>query len=82
MATTSIDSGTVTLAVFERSRIWRVALDGRFYGDYVKQEWAEQAAVEKAHQLIASGVRATVQITDARTKIANVLDQNQCQIGK
>jgi hypothetical protein len=68
VATTSIESPTVTLEIFERARIWRVSLNGRFYGDYTRREWAKQAAAQKARQLLARGVSARVQITDPRTQ--------------
>ena len=61
----------MTISVVERSGIWRVELNGRFYGDYVKQEWAKQAALEKAHQLRSAGECARVEMTETQTNITD-----------
>lgn len=48
------------LLVTNRSGVWNVKLNGRFYGDFVRQEWAFEAAYEKQREIIARGGRARV----------------------
>ena len=48
------------LLVTNRSGVWNVKLDNRFYGDYLRQDWALEAAHEKQRDIIAGGGRARV----------------------
>lgn len=48
------------LLVTQRSGVWNVKINGRFYGDYVRKEWALEAARERQRQIISSGGRARV----------------------
>ena len=48
------------IAINQRAGVWRVALNGRFYGDYVRKYWALEAAFEKADEVAASGGAATI----------------------
>ncbi len=51
-----------TISIRQRSRIWRVALNGKFYGDYTRRYWAIEAAFEKADAIAAKGGAATITI--------------------
>ncbi len=51
-----------TISIRQRSGIWRVAVNGRFYGDYVRRYWAIEAAVEKADAIAADGGAAIITI--------------------
>lgn len=48
------------IAINQRAGVWRVALNGRFYGDYARKYWALEAAFEKADEVAASGGAATI----------------------
>jgi hypothetical protein len=48
------------LLVTQRSGVWNVKINGRFYGDYVRKEWALEAARERQREIISSGGRARV----------------------
>ena len=48
------------LVVTNRSGVWNVKINDRFYGDYVRQEWALEAASDKQREIIAGGGRARV----------------------
>ena len=46
--TTQMTSAPETvLLITNRSGVWNVKINGRFYGDYLRQEWAIEAAFEK-----------------------------------
>jgi hypothetical protein len=49
-----------TIIVRPRSGVWRVDVDGKFYGDYSRGEWAIEGAFEKAHHAAARGGAAVV----------------------
>jgi hypothetical protein len=51
------------ISINQRAGIWRVALNGSFYGDYVRKYWALEAAFEKADEIAASGGAATINWT-------------------
>ena len=51
-----------TISIRQRSGIWRVALNGKFYGDYTRRYWAIEAAFEKADAIAADGGAATITI--------------------
>ena len=48
------------ISIDQRAGVWRVALNGTFYGDYVRKYWALEAAFEKADEVAASGGAATI----------------------
>ena len=50
------------LLITQRSGVWNVKINGRFYGDYVRKEWALEAAREKQREIISSGGRARVSV--------------------
>jgi hypothetical protein len=52
-----------TISIRQRSDIWRVAQNGKFYGDYVRRYWAIEAAFEKADAIGADGGAAIITIT-------------------
>jgi hypothetical protein len=43
--------GESVLAISEQSGVWRVSLNGQFYGHYISEEWAMEAALQKAHSI-------------------------------
>lgn len=51
---------TERISVNQRSGIWRVDVNGKFYGDYVRKYWALEAAFEKADEVAVSGGAATI----------------------
>ncbi len=51
------------LSIEQRSGVWRVALDGRFFGDYPRRYWAIEAAFEKADDIDANGGAAIIAMT-------------------
>lgn len=51
-----------TISILQHSGIWRVALNGKFYGDYSRRYWAIEAAFEKADAIAADGGAATITI--------------------
>jgi hypothetical protein len=52
--------GPDKISVAPHSGIWRVALNGAFYGDYVRRYWAIEAAFEKADDIAARGGAALI----------------------
>lgn len=48
------------ISIGQRAGIWRVALNGNFYGDYSRRYWALDAAFEKADDIAASGGAAII----------------------
>ena len=48
------------LLVTNRSGVWNVKINGRFYGDYLRQEWAIEAAFEKRREIVTNGGNARV----------------------
>jgi hypothetical protein len=52
--------GPDKISVAPHSGIWRVALNGAFYGDYVRRYWAIEAAFEKADDIAARGGGALI----------------------
>lgn len=48
------------ISINQRAGVWRVAFNGRFYGDYVRKYWALEAAFEKADEIAAKGGAATI----------------------
>jgi hypothetical protein len=51
-----------TISIRQRSGIWRVALNGQFYGDYTRRYWAIEAAFEKADAVAMDGGAAIITI--------------------
>lgn len=51
-----------TISIRQCSGIWRIALNGAFYGDYTRRYWAIEAAFEKADAIAAKGGAATITI--------------------
>lgn len=62
MTTTSnlASAPEAVLLVTNRSGVWNVKINGRFHGDYVRQEWALESAYEKQRAIAAAGGRARV----------------------
>ncbi len=48
------------ISIHQRAGVWRVALNGDFYGDYARRYWALEAAFDKADDIAASGGAATI----------------------
>lgn len=48
------------LTIANRSGVWNVKIDDRFYGDYARREWAIEAALDKQNEIIRAGGRAQV----------------------
>jgi hypothetical protein len=48
------------ISIRQRAGIWNVALNGAFYGDYARRDWAVEAALEKADDIAARGGAAVV----------------------
>jgi hypothetical protein len=48
------------ISIDQHAGVWRVALNGRFHGDYVRKYWALEAAFEKADEVAANGGAATI----------------------
>jgi hypothetical protein len=48
------------ISINQHASIWRVTLNGRFHGDYVRKYWALEAAFEKADEVAATGGAATI----------------------
>jgi hypothetical protein len=48
------------ISIQQRAGIWRVSLNGKFFGDYVRRDWALEAAFEEAEAIAARGGAATV----------------------
>ncbi|MBK8840987.1 MAG: hypothetical protein IPO30_20675 [Hyphomonadaceae bacterium] len=59
--TTQMTSAPETvLLITNRSGVWNVKINGRFYGDYLRQEWAIEAAFEKRREIETNGGNARV----------------------
>ena len=59
--TSQVPSASETvLLVTNRSGVWNVKINGRFYGDYMRQEWAIEAAFEKRREIETNGGNARV----------------------
>jgi hypothetical protein len=56
----TISAPEAVLLVTNRSGTWNLKLNNRFYGDYVKHEWALEAAHQKQQEIVAGGGRARV----------------------
>lgn len=56
----STSAPETVLLVTNRSGVWNVKIDGRFYGDYVRKDWALQAAFEKRREIVEGNGRARV----------------------
>ena len=48
------------LLITNRSGVWNVKINGRFYGDYMRQELAIEAAFEKRREIETNGGNARV----------------------
>ena len=59
--TSQVPSASETvLLITNRSGVWNVKINGRFYGDYMRQELAIEAAFEKRREIQTNGGRARV----------------------
>lgn len=59
--TTQMTSAPETvLLITNRSGVWNVKINGRFYGDYLRPEWAIEAAFEKRREIVTNGGNARV----------------------
>lgn len=56
----SASAPETVLLVTNRSGVWNVKIDGRFYGDYVRKDWALEAAFEKRREIVERNGRARV----------------------
>jgi hypothetical protein len=65
MSETSNTFGESVLAISERSDIWSVTLNGAFFGDYVREQWAIEAALQKAREIEQTGKAVCVTILRA-----------------
>lgn len=45
----------ITILVTNRSGVWNMKVNGKFYGDYVRREWAIQAAQQMQREIATSG---------------------------
>jgi hypothetical protein len=52
--------GDETISIRQRTGIWSVSINGQFYGDYTRRQWAIDAAIEKADDITARGGAAVV----------------------
>jgi hypothetical protein len=59
-ASNTMSAPETVLLVANRSGVWTVKINGRFYGDYSRLEWALEAASEKQREIIFAGGRARV----------------------
>lgn len=50
-----VASPEITILVANRSSVWNVKVNGKFHGDYVRREWAIEAAQEKQREIMTSG---------------------------
>lgn len=48
------------LLITNRSGVWNVKINGKFYGDYGRREWAIEAAQEKQREILRAGGHARV----------------------
>jgi hypothetical protein len=56
------------IRVSTRSGVWTVTVNGRFYGDYVRRDWALEAAAEKQRAIVKKGDRALVHGANSQTQ--------------
>lgn len=75
MASSANGPAPIVLSVAERSGVWGVKLNGRFFGDYVKREWATEAALQKARRLRLTGKRAQAEIVDGKGNVTLITDE-------
>jgi hypothetical protein len=54
------DPARAVFVIQARSGVWNVKLDGKFYGDYRRQDHAAQGAAEKADVLRSSGIAVEI----------------------
>lgn len=52
---TSVSPPPSTFRIVERRGVWRVTLDGAFYGDFRAKDHAEEAAQDAARAIRANG---------------------------
>ena len=69
MQTLSNERSTAEIAVAEQRGIWRIALNDAFYGDYTREHWAVDAAIQKARELEAAGGAFLVTLRQKRTRL-------------
>jgi hypothetical protein len=55
----------VVFHIEQRAGIWRVLLDGRFFGDYREKLWAIDGAEEKGRALLLTGDSVQILIAAA-----------------
>jgi hypothetical protein len=48
------------ISINQRAGIWRVSINGKFFGDYTRRAWALEAAFQKADVIAARNGVATV----------------------
>jgi hypothetical protein len=48
------------IRISPRSGVWNVSVDARFYGDYLRRDWAVEAAAAKKQALAKEGVWARI----------------------
>lgn len=48
------------ISINQRAGIWRVTLNGDFYGDYARRFWALEAAFDKADEIAERGEAAII----------------------
>ena len=48
------------IRISPRSGVWSVSVDARFYGDYLRRDWAVEAAAAKKQALAKEGVWARI----------------------
>ncbi len=48
------------IRISPRSGVWNVSVDARFYGDYLRRDWAVEAAAAKKQALAKEGVPARI----------------------
>lgn len=54
------DPARAVFVIQARSGVWNVKLDGKFYGDYRREDHAVQGAAEKADVLRSSGIAVEI----------------------
>ncbi|HRO02011.1 MAG TPA: hypothetical protein PLS69_00185 [Terricaulis sp.] len=67
------------ISIRQRSGVWRVSVNGEFYGDYTRRYWAIEAAFEKADAIAAQGARATIAIAMDGQQDALLYDTGQAR---
>jgi hypothetical protein len=73
MSETSNTFGESVLAISERSDIWSVTLNGAFFGDYVREQWAIEAALQKAREIEQTGKAVCVTILRPKSGATSIL---------